>query len=53
MGRALLGREVGDEITVELPSGRSVVLRVKDIRYQRRGRPAEVRARVARYPHGP
>jgi transcription elongation factor GreA len=32
MGRALLGRKVGDEVTVELPDGRSVVLSITNVR---------------------
>jgi transcription elongation factor GreA len=32
IGQAILGREAGDEVAVRLPSGRSVVLRVKNVR---------------------
>jgi transcription elongation factor GreA len=32
IGRAILGRKVGDEVIAALPSGRSVVLRIKNVR---------------------
>jgi transcription elongation factor GreA len=32
IGQAILGREAGDEVSVELPNGRSVVLKVRNVR---------------------